>query len=277
MQWWQHLPEKISPIIFSIGSFELRWYGMMYVVAFMVVYGLVMYRFRTESFSISKDEAQSWFVWALLGVLLGGRLGYIIFYDPSMFVENPLGIFLPFDMRHGFQFTGLAGMSYHGGLIGVFALTLWFCHRHGISFWNFADLVVPAIPLGYTFGRIGNFINGELYGRITSVPWGMYFPKDYSGQLRHPSQLYEAFFEGLLLFVILWGLRKNRHLKNLFLPLYLIGYGVVRFFIEFVRQPDPQLGTPFGPFTMGQMLCFAMILAGSIMIWWIRRPRQNPE
>ncbi len=275
MEWWQHLPEKISPVIFSLNSFQLRWYGMMYVVAFGVVYLLLMYRLRTESFSITKDDVQAWFVWALLGVLLGGRLGYVLFYDPTMFVENPLGIFLPIDIRNDFQFTGLSGMSYHGGLIAVFLLTLWFCRRHRIKFLNFADLVVPAIPLGYTFGRIGNFINGELYGRITSVPWGMYFPKDYSGQLRHPSQLYEAFFEGIVLFLILWGWRKRKNLQGLFLPIYLLGYGFVRFFIEFVRQPDAHLGTPFGPLTVGQVLCIAMIAAGLIMIWWVRGRRRQ--
>lgn len=275
MEWWQHLPENISPVIFSLDSFQLRWYGMMYVVAFGVVYLLVTYRLRTESFSITKDDVQSWFLWALLGVLLGGRLGYVLFYDPIMFVENPLGVFLPIDIRNGLQFTGLSGMSYHGGLIAVFLLTLWFCRRHKIRFLKFADLVVPAIPLGYTFGRIGNFINGELYGRITSVPWGMYFPKDYSGQLRHPSQLYEAFFEGIVLFIILWGWRKRQTLKGMFLPIYLIGYGVVRFFIEFVRQPDAHLGTPFWLFTVGQILCLVMIFAGLMMMWWVRQQPQR--
>ena len=271
MNWWQHLPGNIDPTIFSLGSFQLRWYGTMYLVAFAVVYFLVMYRYRTEGIRIKKEVAQNWFGLAVLGVLIGGRIGYVLFYDPGMILDNPLGIILPFDFSNGIRFTGLAGMSFHGGLIAVFLLTLWYCKKYNVNFWQMADLLVPAIPLGYTFGRIGNFINGELYGRVTNVPWGMYFPNDPSGQLRHPSQLYEAFGEGILLFVILWSLRKNQKLSGLFLPLYLIGYGVVRFFIEFVRQPDAHLGTVLGPFSMGQILCFAMIIGGVVLMPIARR------
>jgi phosphatidylglycerol:prolipoprotein diacylglycerol transferase len=266
MNWWQHLPEKMSPVIFSVGSFQLRWYGMMYIVAITIVYFLVMYRYRTESIRIQKQVAQDWFAYAILGVLLGGRIGYVIFYDPWMVTDNPLGILIPFDVLHGFKFTGFAGMSFHGGVIGVFLMTWLYCRKNKVNFWEMTDLVVPAIPLGYTFGRLGNFINGELYGRVTNVAWGMVFPGDPSGQLRHPSQLYEAFFEGVVLFVVLWSLRKKPRLSHLFLPLYLIGYGVVRFFIEFFRQPDPQLGTVIGPFSMGQVLCFTMIIVGLLLI-----------
>ncbi|MDZ7315419.1 MAG: prolipoprotein diacylglyceryl transferase [candidate division KSB1 bacterium] len=139
------------------------------------------------------------------------------------------------------RFTGLSGMSFHGGLIGVALVSLWFCRRRSINFWEPADLIVPAVPLGYTFGRLGNFLNGELYGRPSTLPWGMYFPADSTGLLRRPSQLYEAFFEGIVLFALLRPLRQRRSLQRLFLPLYLIGYGMVRFFIEFVRQPDAHL------------------------------------
>ncbi len=266
MNWWQHLPEKMKPVFFSIGSFQLRWYGMMYVVAITIAYFLVMYRYRSEPITIPKQVAQDWFGFAVLGVLLGGRIGYVIFYDPWMITNNPLGIFLPFDVHHGWKFTGIAGMSFHGGVMGVFLITWLYCRKNKVNFWDMADLVVPTIPLGYTFGRIGNFINGELYGRVTHVPWGMYFPSDPSGQLRHPSELYEAFFEGIVLFVVLWTIRKNPRLTRLFLPLYLIGYGVVRFFIEFFRQPDPQLGFVLGPFTMGQVLCFTMVVVGLVLI-----------
>ena len=161
-------------------------------------------------------------------------------------------------------------MSYHGGLIGVLLGSILFCYRRKINFWNFADLMIPAIPLGYTFGRIGNFINGELYGRVTTVPWGMYFPLDATGQLRHPSQLYEAFFEGIFLFAVLWGIRKKSLFNGFLLSLYLIGYGLVRFFIEFVRKPDFQLGFITGPFTMGQILCFAMI-SGGMSVFLIKK------
>jgi len=153
-------------------------------------------------------------------------------------------------------------MSYHGGVIGVILVSIFFCNKYRVNFWNFADLLCPAIPLGYTFGRIGNFVNGELYGRVTSVPWGMYFPSDPMHQLRHPSQLYETFFEGIFLFVILWSLRKMKCFDGFFFSFYLISYGLVRFFIEFVREPDAQLGFVLGPFTMGQVLCVFMILGG---------------
>jgi phosphatidylglycerol---prolipoprotein diacylglyceryl transferase len=276
MTWWQHLPEKMSPTIFGIGSFQLRWYGMMYILAFATVYLLVMARYKLEKPKIDLEVAQNWFMYAILGVILGGRIGYVLFYDPGMILTNPLGILLPVDVNNGFRFTGLAGMSYHGGVIGVALLSMLYVRQQKIGFWALADLVVPAIPLGYTFGRLGNFINGELYGRVTDVAWGMYFPDDFSQQLRHPSQLYEALFEGIALFALLWMIRNNKKLTHLMFPIYLIGYGVARFFIEFVRQPDAHLGTIFGPFSMGQILCFAMIAAGLGLIALIRRqPRQR--
>ena len=249
---------------------------MMYILAFATVYLIVMARYKIEKPRVDKEIAQNWFMYAILGVILGGRVGYVLFYDPGMILSNPLGILLPVDVNNGFRFTGLAGMSFHGGVIGVALLSMLYVRQQEISFLVLADLVVPAIPLGYTFGRLGNFINGELYGRVTSVPWGMYFPDDYTKQLRHPSQLYEAFFEGIVLFALLWAIRKNKKLELLIFPIYLIGYGVVRFFIEFVRQPDTHLGTVLGPFSMGQILCFAMIAAGAGLILLIRRqPRQN--
>ncbi len=162
-------------------------------------------------------------------------------------------------------------MSFHGGLIAVLLATLLFCRKQGIDFWRFADLFCPAIPLGYTFGRIGNFINGELYGRATDVPWGMFFPLDPAHLLRHPSQLYEAFFEGIVLFAVLWLIRKRSPFDGALFALFLIGYGSVRFFIEFFREPDAQLGFILGPFSMGQLLCLLMIAAGG-WLYAFRRP-----
>jgi phosphatidylglycerol:prolipoprotein diacylglycerol transferase len=156
-------------------------------------------------------------------------------------------------------------MSYHGGLVGAFLATVFFCLKHGMNFWKFADLLASAFPLGYTFGRIGNFLNSELYGRPTAVPWGMYFPLDAAHQLRHPSQLYEAFFEGIFLFLILWSLKRKKVFDGFLFCLYLVGYGTVRFCIEFVREPDSHLGFIYGPFSMGQSLCACMILAGVII------------
>ncbi len=266
LSWWNHIPEYINPNIVKIGSFQLRYYGLMYVVAFAIVYLLVLYRLNNERYKYPKEIIQSYFVWAVLGIMIGGRLGYVLFYDLKYFTANPLRIICPFDFSNGLHYIGISGMSYHGGVIGVILVSIFFCHKYRINLWNFADLLCPAIPLGYTFGRIGNFINGELYGRVTAVPWGMYFPLDPMHQLRHPSQLYEAFFEGIFLFVILWSLRKMKCFDGFFFSLYLIGYGLVRFFIEFVREPDPQLGFILGPFTIGQVLCAGMVLAGTFII-----------
>ena len=266
MSWWNNIPEHIKPTLFTIGSFQLRYYGLMYIVVFAIVYYIVLYRVRTEKLGYSKDMINSYFIWAILGVVIGGRLGYILFYNFKYFIANPLEIVIPFDFSNGCRFTGISGMSYHGGVIGVILFSSLFCNKNKVNFWRLADLLCPAIPLGYTFGRLGNFINGELYGRVTDVPWGMYFPLDPTHQLRHPSQLYEAIFEGIFLFMLLWNLRKIKVFDGFFLSLYLIGYGFVRFFIEFVRQPDSQLGFILGPLTMGQILCIVMVLGGIFII-----------
>lgn len=272
---WQHLPFHISPNLLEIGSFQLRYYSLMYLVAFGLAYLLVSYRIRKENYEFTTGTIQDYFIWAILGVILGGRLGYVLFYNFDYYMAHPLEIFLPFDFSDGIRFTGISGMSYHGGLVGFLAATVLFCRKAKISFWRFTDLLVPVIPLGYTFGRIGNFINGELYGRATDMPWGMYFPDDREGLLRHPSQLYEAFFEGIVLFALLWFIRKKRPFEGFLAALYLIGYGFARFFIEFAREPDAHLGFVLGPFSMGQVLCFIMIISG-VAVWIVRRTKSGP-
>lgn len=263
MSWWQHIPESINPNIIDIGFFQVRYYSLMYVIAFAATYWLVLYRIKKQKYDFSRETLQEYFLWAILGVMIGGRLGYVLFYNFPYFWEHPLEIISPFHLSNeGVVYTGISGMSYHGGLIGVVLMTLLFCQKNKIKVLKLTDLLSPAFPLGYTFGRIGNFINGELYGKATSVPWGMYFPLDQTHQLRHPSQLYEAFFEGIFLFIILWRLKERKLFDGFLSCLYLIGYGFVRFFIEFVREPDSQLGFIFGPFSMGQILCVCMILAG---------------
>lgn len=266
MDWWQHIPEHIDPDLVEVGWLHVRYYGLMYLVAFFITYRLLVYRLKNENFKYTNKLIQTFFLYAIIGVMVGGRLGYVVFYDLEYFLANPLLIVSPFDISEGFRFVGLTGMSYHGGLIGVVLGTLLFCYMHTVNFWRFADLVSPAIPLGYTFGRIGNFLNGELYGRVTSVPWGMYFPLDATWQLRHPSQLYEAFFEGIFLFLILWTIRKWKPFNGLHFGLYMIGYGTVRFFIEYTREPNEGLGQILRFFSMGQVLCVGMVLVGLIII-----------
>ncbi len=268
---WQNLPAQISPHLFSIGSFQLRYYSLMYIVAFALVYTMVLYRIKHENYEYSAQTIQDYMVWAMLGVIVGGRLGYVLFYNFGYYWQHPLEIILPFDFSDGMRFTGLSGMSYHGGAIGVAAVSAYFCIKQKINFWHFTDLFAPTIPLGYFFGRIGNFINGELYGRATTMPWGMYFPLDPTHKLRHPSQLYEALFEGIVLFALLWLMRKKKRFDGFLVGVYICGYGFVRFIIEFYREPDYQLGFVLGSLSMGQVLCLAMISGGLAIVLWRKK------
>lgn len=270
--WWQHIPEHLNPVIFSIGSFKLQYYGLMYVVAFAIIYALVIFRLKKEDrFTISVEQVQSLATYMMLGVIIGGRLGYVLFYNFSYYAQHPLEIVLPFSFSNGFQFTGITGMSFHGGLICIILFVWLYVRKNNLRFSEMADLFVPAIPLGYTFGRIGNFINGELYGRVTTAPIGMLFPQAGDRQLRHPSQLYEAFFEGIVLFVLLWTLRSKIRTRGAMLAIFLIGYGTVRFFIEFFRQPDAHLGFVLLSFSMGQLLCLIMVAAGILLYSYLAR------
>ncbi len=273
VSFWQHLPSHISPTLFSIGSFQLRYYSLMYLVAFAVVYLLFAYRIKRKEIRLTTEVFQDYLVWAMIGVIAGARVGYALFYNFSYYIANPLEIIMPFDFSNGFRFVGLSGMSYHGGLIGVVLVTLIFCYKRKINIWQFGDWICTAVPLGYMFGRLGNFINGELWGRATTVPWGMYFPLDVSQSLRHPSQLYEALFEGLFLFTVLWLIRRRNPFDGFLIGLYLFGYGLVRFIIEFFREPDAHLGFVLGFNTMGQILCIFMMLAGLGIILWRKQEK----
>lgn len=270
--WWQHIPQRLDPVILQIGGFKLQYYGLMYVVGFVLTYLLVAYRVKHERrFQVTADQVQALITYMMLGVIIGGRLGYVLFYNLGYYLRHPLEVILPFEFSNGITFTGITGMSFHGGLICVILFAGLYCRKNDLSLLEMADLFVPAIPLGYTFGRIGNFINGELYGRVTTAPIGMIFPLAPGNSLRHPSQLYEAFFEGVFLFALLWLLRRRVRTPGVMLALYLIGYGTVRFFIEFFRQPDVQIGFVVGRFSMGQVLCFLMIASGALLLVYLRR------
>ena len=267
---WSHIPEHINPTIFSIGPIPIRWYGVLYLTGFLIVYLLVVYKVKSENLPYTTNNISELVLWGILGSLIGGRLGYVLLYDFRFFCNHPLKIFLPLEYSSGINYTGMSGLSYHGSVIGILFCTTLYCYKHKINFWHLGDLIISVVPLGYTLGRLGNFINGELYGRVTTSPLGMYFPLDPTNQLRHPSQLYEAFFEGLVLFVFLWNLRKEKFFDGFIISMYFIGYGVSRFFIEFVREPDPQLGFIFGHYTMGQILCLFMIVGG-FLVMFIRK------
>ena len=266
IDWWQNLPSQMSPVMFSLGAISIHWYSVMYIVAFAVTYFLLMNRIKKDEITLTKDQIGDFATWAILGTILGGRLGYVLFYDFGYFISHPLEIFLPIDPETG-AFTGISGMSYHGGAAGVIISSWLYARKNSLGFLKMIDTIVPAVPIAYTFGRIGNFINGELYGRVTSLSLGMYFPSAPTVELRHASQLYEALFEGIILFAILWPLRNKFNDKpGSLIGIYLIGYGVFRFFIEFAREPDAHLGFVFLSFSMGQLLCFSMIIIGTVFM-----------
>jgi phosphatidylglycerol:prolipoprotein diacylglycerol transferase len=250
---------NIDPILVKLGPLQLSWYGLMYVFGFAASYLLVRYQLRRRDFGLSKIDVENLYFYFILGLVIGARLGYILFYDLKMYLENPLEIIA---IWHG-------GMSFHGGLIGVLVVGIAFSWKNNKSFWKVADLVIVTAPVGLMLGRIGNFINGELYGRATRVPWGMVFPK--GGPLpRHPSQLYESGLEGALLFLILWFLKDRKLPDGGLLAVFLFLYGVFRFFVEFFREPDVQLGFILGPLTMGQVLCAGMMIGGALLMIYLR-------
>jgi phosphatidylglycerol---prolipoprotein diacylglyceryl transferase len=281
--WWQHLPEGMDPVLFHLGALKVQWYGLMYIIAFAITYFLARRRCRLETRFKQYDEEflKNLLTYSFIGVLAGGRLGYVLFYNLPYYLAHPLEIILPFSFAGGFHFTGISGMSYHGGVTGAILGGLLFCRRFKQDFWNLCDLFFPIAPLGYTFGRLGNFINGELWGRVTTSPIGMYFPLAPEGDvLRHPSQLYEAAFEGVLLFVVFLFVRRLRIPKGSTFAVYIFGYGFVRFFIEFFREPDRQLGfVLLGRFSRGQELCaFMMLFAVALFAYLkLRQPLVGPD
>jgi len=245
----------IDPVAFQIGPFQVRWYGLMYVFGFVGGYFLVRWLAKKKKVDLSKDILQELISYLVIGVIAGGRLGYVLFYNLPFYLANPLEIFA----------VWRGGMSFHGGLIGASLMGWWFAKKHGLSFYRLADLCVVAVPIGLGLGRIGNFINGELYGRPTNVPWPVVFPQ--GGPVpRHPSQLYEAFLEGVVLFVVLLWLSERVQTEGVLLWTFIGGYGVARFLVEFFREPDPQLGFVLGPFSMGQILSLAMILTAALCL-----------
>ena len=267
--WWQTLPSKMDPVLLSIGPLKIYWYSTMYLVSFGVVYILCRRKIKDNSFTkINVEQLEDLLSWCFIGLLIGARVGYVLFYNFEYYISNPLEIIIPFKYYNGnWVFTGIAGMSYHGGLIGVVSAIWFFSRKLKLHFFELSDFLTAAIPMGYFFGRIGNFINGELYGRVTEAPIGMYFPNAGDQSLRHPSQLYEALFEGIILYYVINFFNKHKEL-GFNSGTYVIGYGFVRFFIEYFRQPDAHLGFILFNLSMGQILCIVMTLCG-FYIWYL--------
>ena len=257
---------QIDPVFLHLGPIQLRWYGLMYMLSFIIGYFLLRHNARRRKLDLSSDDLYDLLFYLILGVMIGGRLGYVLLYDLHNYLLQPLSIFAIWQ----------GGMSFHGGFVGVILTAIYITRKKGWDFWEIADLVSAAVPVGLGLGRIGNFINGELYGRPSNVAWAMVFPE--GGPVpRHPSQLYEAVLEGLLLFLILaWLYRKNLYRGTVFWG--LVGfYGLFRFLVEFVREPDAQIGLDLGPFTRGQLLTFPMLLLGFAMMAIYARRSPQPK
>ena len=247
---------QFSPIALSLGPFAIRWYGLMYVFGFIASWLLGIARIRTTKF-ITVPQFESTLTLCMLGVILGARLGYVIFYDPLVYLENPAQIFM---LWHG-------GMSFHGGLLGVLLGLYFSAKKCGKTYFELVDFVAPLVPPGLFFGRIGNFINAELWGRATDLPWGMVFP-GAGPYPRHPSQLYEAFLEGLVLFIILWLFSAKKRPTMAVSGVFALGYGIFRCAVEFFREPDAHIGYLAGGFfTMGMALCLPLIAIGLFLLW----------
>ena len=254
---------NIDPVLIEIGPLAVRWYGLAYVAGLILAWRYVRRLAKGPPEVTSARNVDDFLVWATLGVILGGRLGYVLFYKPIFYLNNPLEIV---QMWHG-------GMSFHGGLLGVIVVTLLFVRKRGVELLAFGDIIACAAPIGLFFGRLANFINGELYGRVTDLPWGIVFPGPNAGPLpRHPSQLYEAGLEGLLLFTLLfllWRIEAVRRRRGTLFGVFLIGYSLSRMQVELVRQPDVQIGFLLGGSTMGQWLSLPMLAIG---IWLVLSP-----
>jgi phosphatidylglycerol:prolipoprotein diacylglycerol transferase len=258
---------KIDPILFSIGPVHVRWYGVMYVIGFIASYFLIQKQERAKQIGLVGTAAQDLVFYLAIGVIAGGRLGYILFYeynDLMAYIKNPLEIIATW---HG-------GMSFHGGLIGCVIAGWLFSRKKKMPFAAIADIAVVTCPIGLGLGRLGNFINGELFGLPSNVPWAMVFPAG-GPVLRHPTQLYEAFAEGVVLFTILWNLHKKHFKDGMMIAFFMLFYGILRFIIEFFKEPDPQIGFLFGYLTMGQILCAAMIPASLLLMLYLNRKRSE--
>ena len=256
----------IDPIAVQIGPFAIRWYALAYIAGIVMGWRYALRLCRDIPRLVTPEQMDDFILWLTLGIILGGRIGYVLFYNPMHFLSHPLEIPA---LWHG-------GMSFHGGLIGVLLAMFLFARKRGIRFFALADVVAVCVPFGLFFGRLANFINGELYGRVSDAPWAIVFPSRDAGPLpRHPSQLYEGFLEGVVLFAILWLLMRRgaRQKIGMLSGVFLIGYGCARFVVEFAREPDVQLGYLAFGLTMGQYLTLPMLACGAFLV--IRAGRET--
>ena len=251
---------NIDPVFLRLGPLEFRWYGLMYICGFLAAYYIILAGVKRKGLPLVKEDVADLIFTVAVGVILGGRLGYILFYNLSYYLSHPMKFFAVWE----------GGMSFHGGLTGAVLATLYFIRKHKVRFYPLADIGFLAAPVGLGLGRIGNFINGELYGRVTDVPWGVVFPG--GGSLpRHPSQLYEAFLEGPVMFLLLFVVSRKVKKEGVVVWSFIALYGLFRFLVEYFREPDEQIGYLFGVLSMGQMLSLPMFLLGAAMVAYCYR------
>ncbi len=267
MEFWNNIYSQFDPVAFTLFNFKVHWYGIMYVLALLSALYIAKVIAQKDKLPFTQKELDDYFIWIEIGVILGARMGYLFVYDPNAdyiyYLTQPWQMFNPFIDG---VFVGIRGMSYHGAVVGFLLGTYGYYLKHKKNPWILLDLVALSVPFGYIFGRIGNFLNKELIGRTTDMPWGI----NILGGFRHPSQLYEAFLEGLLVFVILFFYRKYKKFNGELIALYGLLYSSARFVAEFWRQPDFQLGFVYGGWlTQGQLLSLFMIIASIILYTYL--------
>ncbi|MDR1614728.1 MAG: prolipoprotein diacylglyceryl transferase [Campylobacteraceae bacterium] len=271
MSFWQNIYAQFDPVAFYLGPLAVHWYGIMYVSALLGAIFIAKWFVKKDHIPIANSVVDSYFLWAELAIIVGARVGFVLIYDPNTYyyLTHPWEIFNPF--QNG-EFVGIRGMSYHGSVFGFLIVTFIYCKKYRYSVWLLLDLVALSVPLAYVMGRVGNFLNQELVGRVTDVPWGIYV----DGVLRHPSQLYEAFLEGLMVFVIVFIYRKYKKYDGELIVVYGVTYSIGRFIAEFWRQPDAQVGFIYGGWlTAGQLLSLVIVLIGIILYMYIMKSNKK--
>jgi phosphatidylglycerol:prolipoprotein diacylglycerol transferase len=278
MEYWNHIYEHFNPVALDLGFISVHWYGIMYILALLTALWFAKWIIKKDKMPIAEATIDAYFIWIEVGIILGARIWYILFYDPntSYYLSHPWQIFNPFSSNG--EFVGIRGMSYHGAVVGAAIGSYLFARRNPGQIYKILDVVALAVPVGFVFGRIGNFLNQELVGRATDVPWGIYVQDATTHELilRHPSQLYEGFLEGIVIAILIYLYRHHRKFDGALIGIYGILYGTARFIVEFWREPDVQLGYLYGGWlTMGQLQSLVMILVSIGVYFFIKRRSQS--
>ncbi|MEB2796088.1 prolipoprotein diacylglyceryl transferase [Campylobacter upsaliensis] len=267
MKFWQNIYANFDVVAFEFFGFKVHWYGIMYVIALLLALYLAKFFVKKFNLDIDNKHLDNYFIWVELGVILGARLGYILIYDSYTlyYLTHPWQIFNPFDING--EFVGIRGMSYHGAIVGFLLATFLFCKKYKQRLWLYLDVVALSVPLAYVFGRVGNFLNQELFGRVSDVAWGIYV----DGLLRHPSQLYEAFLEGVVVFIVVYLFKLRQKFEGELIIIYAGAYSLARFVCEFYREPDFGIGFVVFGLSMGQILSLIMFVVALLFYLFFKK------